>query len=74
MQIKSQIQEQLQPQSPPVQENTFICKLYCRLWKQYLFMVIISFLLQIDECSPSPAMNMAKKKKQEQSEHCENKM
>ena len=31
-------------------------------------MVIISFLLQID------AMNMAKKKKQEQSEHCENKM
>ena len=44
------------------------------MWKQYLFMVIISFLLQIDERSPSPAVNMAKKKKQEQSEHCENKM
>jgi len=37
-------------------------------------MVIISFLLQIDERSPSPAMSMAKKKKQEQSKHCENKM
>ena len=44
------------------------------MWKQYLFMVIISFLLQIDERSPAPAMSMAKKKKQEQSEHCENKM
>ena len=37
-------------------------------------MVIILFLLQIDEGSPSPAMNMARKKEQEQSEHCENKM
>ena len=57
-----------------MQENTSIYKLYRRLWKQYLFMVIISFLLQIDERSPSPVMNMTKKKKQEQSEHCENKM
>jgi len=37
-------------------------------------MGIISFLLQIDERSPSPAMNMAKKKKQVQSKHSENKM
>ena len=37
-------------------------------------MVIISFLLQIDERSPSPAMNIAKKKRQEQNEHCENRI
>jgi len=30
--------------------------------------------VHLPQRSPSPAMNMAKKKKQEQSEHCENKV